>query len=398
MKYIQTNKFIENSVSIRSICPLEAKDMTAWNLLVFMMKQKTEDFMDKQALSMALNLAYGLKASFALHAYGDQMVLDVRFQWIAQDHLPDSMAVHEIQHCMDQLMFKAVLDEESLQEAKYMLANKLYRLQEDPDQIAIQTAFSCIEMDHTIKTKIQGSLEEVDAVTLSQVQALYARYLMMDHHVFLCGNVEPELIDYFKTMDTPILMENQRTLIETQACVYKNIQKEIYQTSLVVAYTTSIDTCSKEFYPLVLLCSLLGQSPNSLLFEEIREKQSLCYMIQSQLIRFDGLLLVLAGIEKKNVEQVSDLINQQIERVKTRQVPLEKIDIAKKDWIDALRVSQDHPFSMIERTFLDTYLHRDISLEQQIQQIKEISYDDLCLVANKLNKIVQVVVEEGNHE
>ena len=45
--------------------------------------------------------------------------------------------------------------------------------------------------------------------------------------------------------------------------------------------------------------SLLGQSPTSLLFEEVREKHSLCYSISSYLIQFDGALIITLGTNKE---------------------------------------------------------------------------------------------------
>ena len=61
LQQIQTEKFSDVSVLVRSLLPLERRTITAYNLLVFMLKSKTADFDSKQKLSIALNHAYGMK-------------------------------------------------------------------------------------------------------------------------------------------------------------------------------------------------------------------------------------------------------------------------------------------------------------------------------------------------
>ena len=50
MNYISSNKFSDVSVAIRTQLPLERSTITAYNILVYMLKTKTELFKTKQAL------------------------------------------------------------------------------------------------------------------------------------------------------------------------------------------------------------------------------------------------------------------------------------------------------------------------------------------------------------
>ena len=52
-----------------------------------------------------------------------------------------------------------------------------------------------------------------------------------------------------------------------------------------------------------LMNALLGGTPHSLLFRNVREKLSLCYYCASSYDRLKGLLLIDSGVEEQNAEK-----------------------------------------------------------------------------------------------
>ena len=61
MNYIQTQKFSDVYVSCKTMLPFKRNTISALNVLVYMMKAKTEKMDSKQKLASTLNLAYGTK-------------------------------------------------------------------------------------------------------------------------------------------------------------------------------------------------------------------------------------------------------------------------------------------------------------------------------------------------
>lgn len=59
--------------------PFHRNAISALNVLVYMMKAKTQKMNSKQKLASTLNHAYGTKVSYGLTSYGDLVQLDVRF-------------------------------------------------------------------------------------------------------------------------------------------------------------------------------------------------------------------------------------------------------------------------------------------------------------------------------
>lgn len=394
MNYISSNKFSDVSVAIRTQLPLERSTITAYNILVYMLKTKTELFKTKQALISNLNEAYGMKLACGLSSYGADLILTTRIQYIRSDWIEEEDYIHKVKEITDQVLFHSVLDEASFEEAKYLYRNKLTRILDDPDGLAIYTCLTTLNTNHEISIPIQGSLDDLDQLTLQDIQNVYSAYLKADKHIFVCGYLDEEMKTYLERMDSSSKLNSTRSLLPILDYQEEIIEKNISQSSIALVYATSTDILSEDYYKMFVMNSLLGQSPTSLLFEEVREKHSLCYSISSNLIQFDGALIITLGTNKENIEKAIDLINQQIQRIIDLDFDPELLNTAKKDCIDSLIVAQDYPFSQIDQRFMDVLLSRDTDRDKKIKNIQKVSLEDVSAAAKKLKKISSVIVKE----
>lgn len=394
MNYISSNKFSDVSVAIRTQLPLERSTITAYNILVYMLKTKTELFKTKQALISNLNEAYGMKLACGLSSYGADLILTTRIQYIRSDWIEEEDYIHKVKEITDQVLFHSVLDEASFEEAKYLYRNKLTRILDDPDGLAIYTCLTTLNTNHEISIPIQGSLDDLDQLTLQDIQNVYSAYLKADKHILVCGCLDEEMKTYLERMDSSSKLNSTRSLLPILDYQEEIIEKNISQSSIALVYATSTDILSEDYYKMFVMNSLLGQSPTSLLFEEVREKHSLCYSISSYLIQFDGALIITLGTNKENIEKAIDLINQQIQRIIDLDFDPELLNTAKKDCIDSLIVAQDYPFSQIDQRFMDVLLSRDTDRDKKIKNIQKVSLEDVSAAAKKLKKIASVIVKE----
>lgn len=85
----------------------------------------------------------------------------------------------------------------------------------------------------------------------------------------------------------------------------------------MLLYQSNCQIGDKNYWPLKVANAMLGQYPSSFLFQEVREKHSLCYSIYSNLISFDGALGITTGIQRKDIEKAIALIHEQVEKIKS---------------------------------------------------------------------------------
>ena len=87
---------------------------------------------------------------------------------------------------------------------------------------------------------------------------------------------------------------------------------DVNQTKLIMAFKTD---CSNR-HANIVMHAILGLTPTSKLFANVREKLSLCYYCQSSIDNTKGVLYIDSGIEPKNYEQSKQAILQQVEDLK----------------------------------------------------------------------------------
>ena len=398
MNYIQTQKFSDVYVSCKTMMPFNRNTITALNVLVYMMKAKTQKMNSKQKLASTLNLAYGTKVSYGLTSYGDIVTLDVRFQFVRPDWIEDASYLNKIKQIMDQVLFHSVLDEENFNESVYLLKNRLLAQMDDPANLSCMYAFEMAHDKHSISIPVQGDLKDLHTLTLEDVQAVYELYMDMAKHFYVCGYVTQELYDYIDSLDSHCAFISERTLLPRVESSYKIYEKNISQTCVSQVYSTGVDISSDDYEAQCLLCSVLGQSQKNLLFDEIRENNSLCYSISSSLIRFDGALLIHTGINRKDVNKVLNLIETQMDRLLNMDYDDRYLEIAKMDFKNRIISGLDHPLSLIAQAFLDDLLHRDITTQQRIDRIMQVTKEDISRVALRMNLASVAIVAESKNE
>ena len=132
MNYIQTSKFLNNSISVRTILPFDFKRITMINLLVLMMQMKTEKFPSKNQIAIRFGQSYSFRYSVHLTGIGNQVLLDQRFQYLQNRALPHHIDSDTWIEIIDQFLFHVLMDTESFEEAKFLLRDRLCQLQDDP--------------------------------------------------------------------------------------------------------------------------------------------------------------------------------------------------------------------------------------------------------------------------
>ena len=88
----------------------------------------------------------------------------------------------------------------------------------------------------------------------------------------------------------------------------KNINEpmNINQGKLFMGFRTETSLKDQLYPALAVTNSLLGGGAHSILFKELREKNSLCYTVYSTIEKYQGMLFVMAGIDPKDKEKARE--------------------------------------------------------------------------------------------
>lgn len=381
---IHTDKFVNNVISLRTSIPFTLKNLHILHLLWNMRRSRSEKYPDRASFSTALSNAYAAGVGFNMNAYGPELILDIRLVYIRAALVEEEGYTDAILDLLDQVVQHPLLDAERLEESRFEVLTRLQTILENPDAAAMLKAAELAAPGTTLSIPVQGTPEGFMAVTLEDVQELWKEIHERPLSIYTVGSIEPEIEAYLNALPQAELKKQPHEILQPGEVANEIVEREVDAISLTQIYADQTEPDAGTYPALLVLNSMLGGCATNLLFQTIREKYSLCYTISSSMIRFEGALVVTAQVLPGSREKVQELIAAQIQRLISQDYDPSLLDHAKRSLLDSLAEQQDSSRAMIEQSFLNHYLSRDISMEEFKEQIASVTADEVAQAAGRL--------------
>src|SRR5690606_26755939 len=127
--------------------------------------------------------------------------------------------------------------------------------------------------------------------------------------------------------------------------------QDINQAKLNIGFRTYTRGLDPDYVALQVLNGMLGGYPHSLLFKNVREKNSLCYYITSTLDRAKGAMYIYSGIAPQDYKKALDLTLEQLETIKKGEFTEELLVNTKNAMINDLLEMNDSPSRILTNDF-----------------------------------------------
>lgn len=407
LQVIHTKKFKDIGISIRFQNSLEKKKASARSLLALMMCDRCQKYDTKQKMSMKQDELYGMTLYAQSVGYGKSQVVELRSKCLHPAYLKQQDDyLYEVFSFLHEVLFNPLLVDEVFEESKKILLAKLQRLHDDPAQYVISEGLKEVGKNGTLEISSLGSKEDVEALTLDDMKQAYQELIQDDViHIMICGDIqEAEVTSYIqKFLDfTPrIHTYESHYVIQNQVKQhYIESHRNITQSYLMMVWFTNTSVLDDTYYALRVANAMLGQYSTSLLFQEVREKRSLCYSISSSLISYDGVLAVTTGIQKEHIEETVSLIKEQVKRLQDGEFDDELMEVSKIMIINSLKTSRDSMYSLMALAYQNTLLQRDWSVDDMISQVQQVSKQQVMHMMRQCDEQLTYVLthKEVKHE
>ncbi len=173
--------------------------------------------------------------------------------------------------------------------------------------------------------------------------------------------------------------------------VYKpseqKVIKDKYDTSqakLCMGMRSDSPNTGKAFYALLVLNEVFGGGPESKLFKTVREKESLCYYVNSFVYRFKSIIMVQSGINEKDAEKAIDLIKSILDEIKQGEITVEEIEKSKKNLVKRLTGVYDSPQGIMDFYLTQKMLDENCGIDDAIRFISEVEQKEVLEAAKGL--------------
>ena len=194
----------------------------------------------------------------------------------------------------------------------------------------------------------------------------------------------------FKKSRSPYYLDEVKPRVRKRTVIEKdnNNQSKL----AIVLRLTGISKYEKN-YPLTLYNIILGGGDDSKLFRNVREKNSLCYYINSVPQKLDNILIIRAGIDKKNIKKTVTLVEKELNNIKKGKVSEADLKTAKEYFATAIDSLLESQTGIMDHYYMMSLLKTD-DIETRLKKMNEVTLADIIKVSKKV-KIDTVYCLEG---
>ena len=408
---IDTDKFKTNLVSIFLSINLTRENVTKNAVLSSILRRGTANFKTQEEISKKLEDMYGAEFNSGLDKIGNNHVLKLYLESLNDSFLPlkDENMLKQTIEMLTEIAFSPLIENEGFKEeyVKQEKENIKQIIEAKKDNKAKYAMFRCIEemyKDDPAGLYKFGYVEDLRSINAKNLYDYYKKLISeCKIDIFVSGNLENIDVKEIIINNENIQKLNERDAKFSNSNIEKRepVSKEntvqetldVIQGKLVMGYDLILDDKLIENentkYEAMLYNAILGGSANSKLFQNVREKASLCYSVSSTYMKHKSNVIINAGIEIKNFEKAVKIIKEQIENMKKGDFTEEEIENIKKGIISSITSMDDEQDTLIIYYLGQELSGTNVDLEQYKEKIKNVTKGQIENIAKtvKLNTI-----------
>lgn len=401
---IETNKFKTININLNIKRESKKEEITLRELLINTLIDSSKKFPTRKEIEIETEELYGLGLNINLVNSGKCNLISLNETFLNNKYIDDDILERAISY-LNEIVFNPNVENnefniDSFNLAKRIVKNNIESLKDNPSSYGRHCLLKEINPNNPLT--FISSIEELENITPNELYEYYNNVINNDEiNVFVIGDVNSEEIK--KIFEKVFTIKNRNTEKINHYIIENNIgdgniYKEklpINQSKLLIGYNFKQVTEFENKYVSSMLSYILGGSADSMLFKVVREKESLCYSINSGYNQLSGILIIHAGIDGDKYEKTKELITNQIEEIKKGNFSDEDLENGKKIYKNSALELFDSPNSIINMYMSHEYINSDL-YEDKIKNIDKVTKEDIVKLANKLhlNKIVLIEGEE----
>ena len=404
---IKTNLYKTITVKIFFREKAKKENITKRNFLSRIMMLGSNDYKSKVELTKAEQELYAVNISSTNRRIGNYLDTGISLK-VLHDKYTEKGNFEKSLDLLDSLIFNPKVTAKAFDETDFNTVYEEYKadlnsLVENKMTYALIKGLEETDNKSVISYRGIGYLEDLEKITKEN---LYDYYLDMINHnyidIFVLGDVDEEKItniirekfkvNTFKKRPLKALVDPLKTTkIKT---VKEKVKAE--QDNLIITLSLNNLTDYERNYPLSLYNAILGGGSESLLFSEIREKNSLAYYISSIPNKLDNLIIIRGGITKNKSREAVNIIKKILKEIDSGKIDDDKVNKAKEYYTSAIDDIIESPFQIIESYYMIELLGVD-DIETKRKKMLKVTKDEIIALAKKV-KINTIYILEGSDD
>ncbi|WP_069995786.1 EF-P 5-aminopentanol modification-associated protein YfmF [Staphylococcus caeli] len=407
---LPTTKFKTTTITLKFMAPLDSETTTARSILSKLLVRATKQWPTDKAFNRHLSHLYGAYVNSFVTKFKDKHVITISLELVNERYLKDQTPLFEKGlNLLKEIIWNPLItdgrfDEIFVAQEKSLLTKKLEAMVDNKSQISFLNLLKNMFGEQPYRHLATGQVEYIPSITPETLYHTYQSMLQNDYcAVYVVGNVDEaqvkqQLQSYFNINPFQFaLTQTAKPLPKTQMPLEIIEEDVVDQAKLNMGFRLPAQYGDAEYFAMVVFNVMFGGDPSSVLFNEVREKQSLAYSIHSQIDAKNGYMFVLSGVSADKYKIARDTIIAEFEKFQKGQFEEEKLALAKKVILSQRQESHDRPKSIIEILNNNILLDTPMSEEAYLSGIQHVTKEDVQQLAQKvILDTIYILTKGGN--
>lgn len=389
---IVDHRFRIGRLSVTLLLPLSRETAAANALLSCVLTRSCQKYPDFTSLNRKLNELYGAALYPMVRRIGDFQAITISASGLDDRYTLDNESVSsELAELLCAILCEPKLinghfDEEDVEQERRQLLEDIDAEYNEKRVYAVNRCIEKMCRDELFAIGRYGTREDVVKLTQEQLVSAWKNLLECAKiEITMLGSADPEkayqrFAEIFGNKPRKI---GGSTKIITEVPEVKHIVEtdEITQSKLVLGYRCAYPKDQRQIVAASLMSAILGGTPTSKLFSNVREKQSLCYYCASRVDTEKAILLIDSGVETENIGKAQEAIIEQVELLKNGRITDDEMLSAKLAVKNAYISALDSLMS-VQAFYIQSILRTEhLSPEEAADIVESITRDEIIELA-----------------
>ncbi len=372
--------------------PMCKEEVTLNTLLGATLRMQSENFPTFSRISEELENLYGAEIISNASKYGERQIIKIGIQSVSDSALGKKGNFEKSMELLYDIALKSgngkSFSEEIVSVEKKNIKDAILAQKNDKRSYSVLRLQEEMCKDEPYGINPMGYADELDKISTDDLYSHYGKILEESRiDVIFSGNFEEA--DAEKTAEKLTESLSPREGIAIKEEIRKasgevrsvTDKMDVTQGKLCMGWRTSENTSTENYPATIVYNSIFGGSAVSKLFNNVREKLSLCYYVGSSIDRLKEIMVVRSGVEFENFGKAYDEIMLQQNAMVEGDFSDDEIMFAKKQLTGAYESNLDSIGAMAEYYTMQILLGTDTSIEEMVEKIEKVTREEIIEAA-----------------
>lgn len=388
---VRDTKFKTMRVCIMFHRPLLREEVTKNTLLVSVMRMQCKNYETAQKLSQKLEELYGADLIARALKYGERQIIKLGIKTVADDVAGDNN-FDETLELLKSIVLSAgangAFSEEILNTEKQNIRDAIAAQKNDKRSYSVLRLQEEMCRDEAYGINPMGYIDDLDGITAKELYEHYKKVIEESKiDIIFTGNFSEEaalaaaqdIAAQINERTAPTVCEEHRSGVKSVRRVTDKM--DVTQGKLCMGFRQGKSAGRDNYAETAVFNTVFGGSATSKLFENVREKLSLCYYVSSSVDRLKEIMTVRSGVECTDFEKAEKEIINQLEIIRRGEITDFELESAKKQLSGAYRANGDGVAATEEYCTMQILLGTDTPIEEAVQRINAVTREEVAAAA-----------------